>query len=326
MQAQDLGRSGLRVSRLAFGAAPLGGAYGSVDSDGAARAVRLAIDRGINFFDCSPYYGETLAEARLGLALDGRRDEVVLMTKCGRYREDDFDFSRARVLTSIDESLRRLRTDHVDVFLVHDVEFGDVEQIVHETLPAMRDVVAAGKARAIGISGLPVTHLRAIAERFPIDVILTYCRANLLDHGALRVLVPFCSAHGIGLVNASPLHMGVLRAAPAPAWHPAPPAIHALAQQLDDVCRSFGRALSDVALSYAGQLEGIDATLCGMLTRAEVEANVSAFESRCEAQLLEALRAAIGDLADFTWLQGRPENSRGAGEAKYIPPPRGESA
>ncbi|MCA8970858.1 MAG: aldo/keto reductase [Planctomycetes bacterium] len=320
MKTRPLGNTGYDVSVLSFGAAPLGGAYGSVDIEDATRAVAFAIDRGINFFDCSPYYGETLAEERLGKALEGRRDEVVLMTKCGRYREHEFDFSSQRVNASIDESLRRLRTDHLDVFLAHDVEFGDVEQVVSETIPALRELVRSGKTRAIGISGLPVTHLRTIAERAPVDVVLTYCRANLLDHGAIRILTPYCREHGIGLINASPLHMGILRGRSAPDWHPAPPSIHRVAPRLDAICKEHGTRLSTVALAYAVGLSGVDTTLCGMMTVDEVDSNLAAIQSEPSPELLAALQHEIGDLADATWLQGRPENSLGVGEAKYLPP------
>lgn len=318
MPSRSLGSSGLEVSRLGFGAATLGDIYGDVDPEEATRAVRRTIDAGITLFDCSPYYGITLAEERLGRALDGVRDATILMTKCGRYDVADFDFSRTRVLTSVDESLTRLRTDYLDVYLAHDVEFGDVKQIIEETIPALHEVKQSGKARLVGITGLPVTHLRSIAEAASVDVILSYCRANLLDSGALRTLSPFCRERGIGLVNASPLHMGILTENTAPAWHPAPPQVKALGRELDAICRAHDTTIAQTALSYALHLEGVDATLCGMKTVAEVEANLAALEQEPTTDLLLEIRRAVGDLADFTWLQGRPENSRDAGEARYV--------
>src|ERR1700730_15846431 len=130
MEYRKLGGTGLEVSMLGFGASPLGNVFGTTDPTEGKRAVHLAIDRGINFFDVSPYYGLTLAEDRLGEALVGSRDKVVLATKCGRYGADHFDFSARRVTASIDESLKRLRTDYVDLLQAHDVEFGDVQQII----------------------------------------------------------------------------------------------------------------------------------------------------------------------------------------------------
>src|SRR5581483_8158079 len=169
MQYKELGKTGLRVSIIGFGASPLGNEFGTITAADCERAVRTAIDDGINFFDVSPYYGRTVAEARLGQALAGHREKVVLSTKCGRY--DAFDFSATRVARSIDESLTRLRTDYVDLLLAHDIEFGGREQIIHETLPAMRILQKEGKVRSIGVSGLPLKMLADVAQRADIDVV-----------------------------------------------------------------------------------------------------------------------------------------------------------
>src|SRR5215472_5119827 len=138
MQYRTLGHTQIKVSIAGFGASPLGNVFGPIDPTEGARAVHLAIDEGINFFDVSPYYGLTLAEERLGQALAGKRDQVIVATKCGRYGVDQFDFSAARVRLSVEESLRRLCTDQIDLFQAHDVEFGNVQQIVSETIPTMR--------------------------------------------------------------------------------------------------------------------------------------------------------------------------------------------
>lgn len=323
-RTRELGRTGLQVPVLGFGAATLGGIYGDVDVAEGERAVHCAIDHGITLFDCAPYYGLTTAEERLGKALEGRRDRVVLTSKCARYDVDSFDFSRERLLTSIDESLTRLRTDHLDVLFAHDVEFGDFDQIVQETIPALREIQSSGKARAIGISGLPVTHLRRIAEAAPVDVILSYCRANLLDDGAIRVLGNFCKDAGIGLINASPLHMGILTGRPAPDWHPAPPQIHELGVRLAEICRARNTDLARTALRAAIDLtEGsMQATLCGMKTEAEVLAGLEAVSDPhddASLALVELLLEEIGELRNWTWLQGRPENSQSPGEARYKP-------
>src|SRR5258708_18478626 len=123
MEYRTLGGTGLRVSLLGFGASPLGDVYGATDDAEVKRSIDLAIGRGVNFFDVSPYYGLTLAEERLGSFLLGKRQQIQLATKCGRYGLDQFDFSARRITASIDESLGRLRTDYLDLFQVHDVEF-----------------------------------------------------------------------------------------------------------------------------------------------------------------------------------------------------------
>src|SRR5580704_15341428 len=210
MEYAALGRTGLRVSKLGFGGSPLGDEFGKTDPAEGERAVHCAIDLGINYFDVAPYYGRTLAEKRLGAALAGRRDKVVLATKCGRYDVKGFDFSAARIRSSIDESLQRLRTDYLDVFLAHDIEFVSERQIVEEAIPTMRELQCEGKARFIGITGLQLKMLRRVAEAAPVDAILSYCRYNLLITDMDDVLTPFAERNGIGLINASPLHMGIL--------------------------------------------------------------------------------------------------------------------
>jgi aryl-alcohol dehydrogenase-like predicted oxidoreductase len=155
---RTLGRTGLRVSVVGFGASPLGNEFGASDPAESCRAVSAAIDAGINYFDVAPYYGRTLAETRLGECLAGRRHEVVLATKAGRYDKalpEGFDFSAERIARSIDESLRRLRTDYIDVYQLHDIEFAHRAQILGETLPAMQRLKEAGKIRWIGITGYP---------------------------------------------------------------------------------------------------------------------------------------------------------------------------
>ena len=114
----------MKVSVIGFGASPLGDVYGEIVPAESQRAVRSAIEAGINFFDVSPYYGRTLAESRLGEALHGVRQQIFLATKCGRYDVTVFDFSRKRITAGLEESLSRLRTDYVDLLQVHDIEFG----------------------------------------------------------------------------------------------------------------------------------------------------------------------------------------------------------
>src|SRR5437764_1164161 len=121
-------------SRLGFGASPLGGVFGHADEEEGIRAVRRAVDLGISYFDVSPFYGDTRAETVLGKALRGvPRDSYYLSTKIGRYGNDEFDFSSARVRPSIEESMSRLGVDRLDLVLCHDIEFGSIDQVVEET-------------------------------------------------------------------------------------------------------------------------------------------------------------------------------------------------
>ncbi len=135
MEYRTLGKTGLDVSILSFGASSLGSVFRPINEEDGIRAVHVALDRGVNFIDCSPFYGLTRAETVLGKAL-----KDVLATKVGRSGENVFDFSAERVMRSVDESLARMGIDYIDVIQCHDIEYGSLDQVVEETLPALRPV------------------------------------------------------------------------------------------------------------------------------------------------------------------------------------------
>jgi L-galactose dehydrogenase len=191
--------------------------------------VHAALDLGVNFFDVSPYYGATTAETALGKAMRGvGRSRYLLATKVGRYGDEDFDFNAGRVNRSVRESLGRLGTDHVDLIQCHDIEFGDLDQIVDETVPALRDIQAAGLARFVVVPGYPIPALAYVADRALIDTILSYCQYTPLDR-RLAQWRDRLAARGVGVINASPLAMGALTSRGAPSWHPAPASVAAFA-------------------------------------------------------------------------------------------------
>lgn len=308
MEYRQLGRTELQVSVLGFGASPLGDVFRKTTPEERSSAVHLAVDRGINFFDVSPYYGITLAEARLGEALAGRRDKVVLATKCGRYGADQFDFSAATITAGLEESLTRLRTDYVDLLQAHDVEFGHVAQIVEETLPAMRHLQDQGKARYIGITGYSLRNLVEIAGKAEVDSILSYCRYNLLITDLERDLVPFAKEHGIGVINASPLHMGIITERGAPDWHPAPKTVREAGQKIVELCKSRGLDPAEVALKFCLDYPGAASTLVGLSSSEHVQRNLKAMELSLDAELLQQIAAAVAPVKDLTWPSGLEEN------------------
>ena len=308
MEYRKLGHTDLSLSLVGFGGAALGDVFGNVDPKDGIRAVQLAVDSGINLFDSSPYYGITLAETRLGEALAGRRERVVLATKCGRYGFDEFDFSAKRVTASIDESLRRLQTDYIDLFQVHDVEFGDVEQIIHETLPALRQLQQQGKARYIGITGYPPKLLRRMAEATPVDSILTYCHYNLVNTDMDGVLTDFARERGIGLINASGLCMGLLTEQGPPEWHPAPQQVRDAGKKAAEFCREHGADISKLALRFCLDHPFVSSTLIGMSSTREVETSLQLLQSSTDKELLAQVEAILAPVFDFVWPSGRPEN------------------
>ena len=306
---RDLGQTGLRVSILSYGASPLGNEFGAADPKEGERAVHYAIERDINYFDVSPYYGRTLAETRLGQALVGYRDRVFLGTKMGRYDSHQFDFSAERVSRSVEESLKRLKTDHIDVFQVHDIEYGRKGQIIDETLPAMFKLKEAGKVRFVGITGYPVGILGEVAEVADIDTILSYCRYNLMDTAMDDVLTPVARRKGIGLINASPLHMRVLTEKGAPSWHPAPKRVLEVGQQVAGYCRSQGVDVADLAMQFALQHETVATTLVGMSKVRSVERNLRSVGVAPDPEMLAAVLAMIEPVANVCWKEGFPKNN-----------------
>jgi len=308
LQQKVLGATGLMVSEIGFGASPLGDEFRKTDPAEGVRAVHAAIDRGINFFDVSPYYGRKLAEERLGIALEGRRNKVVLATKCGRYDTSLFDFSAARLRASIDESLSRLRTDYVDLWQAHDVEFVDARQIVDEAIPAMREIQKQGKVRFIGITGLQLKMLRSIADQAPVDTFLSYCRYNLLMNDLDHLLTGFAKQRNIGLINASPLHMGLLTESGPPAWHPASPEVVDASRTIVKACEARGYKVGDVALRFCLDHPYAAITLVGMSTVQHVERNIAAVECRPPAELIAEIRQLAAPVANRWWPTGREEN------------------
>jgi L-galactose dehydrogenase len=314
MQYRTLGKTGLRVSALSFGASSLGGVFRDIDEQAGIRAVHMALDLGINLFDVSPYYGLTKAETVLGRALQGiARDKYILATKCGRYGANlgDFDFSVPRVIRSVDESLARLGVDHLDIIQVHDMEFGDARQIVEETVPALVKVKESGKSRFVGLSGLPLPLFVKVIEQLPpctVDTILSYCHYELNDTALLDVL-PFMEQHGVGAINASPLGMGLLSLRGTPDWHPAPEKVKQLCRQAAEHCQSKGASIITLAMQFSVAQERIATTLFGTANPENVKRNVACLDEPIDEQLLAEVLEILKPIHNVTWPQGRAENN-----------------
>ena len=293
METRLLGKTGLRVSTLGFGCSPLGGVFGSADPAESMRAVRAAIDRGINFFDVAPYYGATRAETVLGEALQGvPRDKFIVATKVGRYGDRDFDFSARRVTTSVDESLARLRTETIDLIQCHDIEFGNLDQIAEETLPALEKLRQQGKVRFVGITGLPLRVFPYIIERHAVDTVLSYCHYSLAGT-ELTNLLPKLTEAEVGIINAAPLCMGLLTNAGPADWHPADAAFKARCADAARFCSSRGVDIASLSLQFAVNEPHIHTTVIGMATVAEVERNLDALAKPLDHAFADEVRRRI---------------------------------
>ena len=251
MEHRQLGATDMQLSPLAFGASSLGAEFRKVKIHEALRSVRVAIERGMNFIDTSPYYGRGMSEVLLGQILpEIPRDSYYLGTKLGRYAPQHFDFSAQRVEESIDVSLERMKVDHLDIVLCHDLEFVDMSQIVEETLPALRRQVEKGKVRYVGVSGYPMKMFRYILDHADIDVLLTYNHYTLQNDMALQ-LVPICQKKKVGLINAAPFSARLLTSAELPQWHKATPEVRRVAKVAADHCAAAGTDIAKLALQFA---------------------------------------------------------------------------
>ena len=240
MTYNEIGKTGMRVANLAFGASSLGGVFHSIREEEGIRAVHTAVDNGINFIDVSPYYGHLKAETVLGKALkDIPRDKYYLSTKVGRYGRDGvnmWDYSGQRAIESVYESMERLNVDYIDLINVHDIEFqasmeGGLQKVVDETLPALASLKEKGVVGHVGITDLQPENLKWVVEHSEagmVESILNFCHYSLNDTLLADYLGLF-EQHGVGVINASPLSMGLLSQRGTPDWHPA-------SKDLKDAC------------------------------------------------------------------------------------------
>jgi D-threo-aldose 1-dehydrogenase len=293
-----LGRTGLAVTELSFGGAPIGNLYASLDDETAAATVDTAWRSGIRFFDTAPHYGLGLSERRLGAALAGRpRGEFAVSTKVGRLLApnthasgsdlaagfdvpDDltrvFDFSRDGVLRSLDASLRRLGMDCVDVVLVHDPD-EHLDRTIAETIPALVELREQGVISAVGAGMNHWQPLRQIVAESDVDTVMIAGRWTLADRSAAPLL-DACAERGVGVLAAAAYNSGLL-ADPWPAdgayfdYAPAPAERLARARQYADVCRTHGTTLPHAAVQFPLRHPAVAAVVVGMRSPAEVETN-----------------------------------------------------
>jgi len=208
VEFRRFGRTDLKVSALGFGCWEIGGTYGRIDEGEFRRSVARAIDSGVTCFDTAEAYGMGVSEEALARALGDRRNDVVIATKFGvGYEEmpNRRDSSRGRVLASIDNSLLRLRTDHVDIYLVH---WPDTDTPLDETMRALDDIVGQGKARYIGVSNFRLAQVEECMRLRRIDVV--QYAWNMFDRRMQTEIFPYCAAQQIAAMAYGSLAYGML--------------------------------------------------------------------------------------------------------------------
>lgn len=310
MRYHPLGKTGLEVSAVSFGTAPLGDMFGVADERAALDTVRKAIDLGINFFDSSPYYGNGLAERRLGEALRGHRDDVIIGTKAGRYGVDEFDFSPKRIRESLHESLRLLRTDYVDIFQLHDIEFVALDGIFHDSYAELARLKDEGKCRFIGMTGYPIHTLTRAVHETELDVILSYAHHTLLNTRLGTELLPACQERGVGVINAAAVALGLLTPAGSRINVPAGEPIRAAAERAARACAERGVDIAFLANQFSIQRSGAPTTVVGTTKLKHLESAVAAEAHPIDEDLLAAVLAETADVHTLSWTSGLDENNR----------------
>jgi aryl-alcohol dehydrogenase-like predicted oxidoreductase len=310
MKTRPLGRTGLNVPILGFGASSLGQEFRSVRLDEALESVRVALECGLNLIDTSPFYGRGMSEVLLGVALQGvPRDSYLLCTKLGRYDLGHFDFSARRVAESVDVSLHRLRTDHLDIVLCHDIEFVPMQQIVDETLPALRKLRDAGKVRFIGFSGYPQKIFRFIADQTDVDCVLSYNQYTLQNTRFADETVPYLESKRIGVMNAGPFSARLLTNAPLPAWLKEPETVKAAARQAAEHCAKRGVDIARLALQFSLANPRIATTIAGSANPLNIRNWARWAEEPIDEALLQEVLEIFRPVKNLGHLEGLRENN-----------------
>jgi L-galactose dehydrogenase len=310
MKTKPLGRTGLHVSTLSFGASSLGGVFHPVDESDAIRAVHTALDLGINYFDVAPAYGGTRSETVLGKALHGiPRDRYVLSTKIGKYSnpetygDDTLDYSRGRTRRSIEESAARLGTDYFDIIHIHDIEYQNrrhTEWALTEGFEAVSELKREGRIGAVSFGIYPMDLWHRILGTLPVDAGLVHNHYCLHDTRMLELL-PLAADKGVGLINASPFASGLLTDRGPADWHPASPEQRAVFRQAADFCAAQGTDISTLALQFSCQHPDIATTMFSSANADSVTRNVALAAEPYDPELVVQVQQILKPVTQIDW-------------------------
>ena len=309
MKYATLGKTGIKVSAVSFGTAPLGGMFGTIDADSAASAIHNALDSGINFFDSSPYYGGGLAEYRLGQALSGSREDVIVGTKVGRYEIDEFDFSPQAIRDGVRRSLELLQTDYIDILQLHDIEFVPLGPLFEDAYAELVRLKDEGVCRFIGMTGYPLHALRRAVQECDLDVVLNYAHFTLLNTELRDGFLQEAEAEGTSVINAAAVALGLLTPAGLRTAAPVGPEIVSAADRARHICENHGVDISYLANQFSIQRSGCATTLIGTTKSRHLQSAVRAVTEPIDEDLLHAVLAATQDVHAQSWTSGLKENN-----------------
>lgn len=312
MEYRELGQTGLKLSNLSFGASSLGSVFHETKEEESIKAVETALEGGINFIDVSPYYGHYKAETVLGKALKRLpRDKFYLSTKVGRYGKDGkntWDYSAKRATESVYESMERLNVDYIDIINVHDIEFqaalpGGLAKVCEETLPALVELKEKGIVGHVGITDLQLKNIKWVIDHTPegtVESVLNFCHYCLNDDELLDYLDYF-EEKGVGVINASPLSMGLLTLRGVPDWHPAPKPLVKTCAEAAKFCQDKGYPIEKLAIQYSVGNPRITSTLFSSANPMNVERNIEWAREAPDAELVNDVKAIIGEQQRVSW-------------------------
>lgn len=312
METRPLGKTGIELPILSFGASSLGAEFRPINLEEAFSAVHTAIDLGMNFIDTSPYYGRGMSEVMLGRALKGiARDKYLLGTKLGRYTERHFDFSAARVDESLEISMHRMGVDYLDLILLHDVEYVKLPQIWEETIPALVKARDEGKVRAIGFSCYPMKTFNTVLDHVEndIDCVLSYNQYTLQNTAFADDLVPRLKDKGLGAINAGPFSARLLTNAELPSWLKEPEEVKAAARAAAKLCDDNGVDIAQMALQFSCSHEYIASTVAGSANPKNVAKWAEWLAQPIDQALLAQVEEIFAPVKNIGHQEGLPENN-----------------
>ena len=324
MKHRTLGRTGIQVSPYALGTMMFGAA-GNPDHDESIRIIHHALDAGINFVDTADIYSDGESEEIVGKALKGRRDEIVLATKVHYPMGKDPNRrgnSRRWIMTAVEDSLRRLRTDHIDLYQIHRP---DPTVDIEETLSALTDLIHAGKVRAIGSSTFPaseVVEAQWVSERRGLERFHTEQPPySILNRGVERELLPAVQRHGMGTLVWSPLAQGMLTGRYRKAHHNGTHRANAMpghfvnerkldvVEQLIPLAAEAGLKLTHLAMAFAITHPGVTSAIVGPRTMEHLQDTLAGLEVTLDDDILDR----IDEIAP-------PGTDAGPNDVAYNPP------
>ena len=310
METRKLGNTDLQLPVVGFGASSLGQEFRPIQLDEAMKSVHVSLECGMKLIDTSPFYGRGMSEVLLGMALrDVRREDYILCTKLGRYHLQHFDFSARRVAESVDISLHRLGIDHLDIALCHDIEFVPMQQIVDETIPALKKAQQEGKVRYIGFSGYPQKIFKFIIDQIDVDCVLSYNQYTLQNTRFADETVPYLKEKGVGIMNAGPFSARLLTNAPLPDWLKEPESVKQAARKAAALCEAKGVDIAKLALQFSIENPDMTTTIAGSANPNNIRKWAEWSAEPIDRELLKEVQAIFEPVKNIGHAEGLPENN-----------------